>query len=885
VVHALTPIAADAALEHVATATALRQRSDTQSNLLVAQWQQLEISSTSATLCAVGGFGRQALFPRSDIDILIITTDDLDADTVQKIERFQAALWQQKLDLACSVRSVQQASQFAETDVSFMTSLLDLRYLAGDQSLVQQLVEATASEVMWRPSDFFVAKLQEQHQRHQKFSDTAFNNEPNIKEGPGGLRDLHTLYWIAKRAWQFESFADWANADFISQAEHQALSHAQSLLEQLRFALHQTAKRKEERLLFDYQIQLAAQFGFVDRAVHDRAVEQLMQGYFRAAGDVQRISEMVVARFAQRLAEQSGSHQVQKKALTTGYLDADGLLEQSQIDSREFHGQTFDTLAALQALGILQTHPQLTGLAPGLARKISDLAPSDATADPSYFADAYLAILDAPQRVAQTIALAAKLKLLGKIWPAFERVTGRMQYDLFHAYTVDQHTLFVLRQLEALRAIETNTEFPIAVEVWKRVRKPRLLFLAALFHDIAKGRGGDHSELGKVDAEQYLTSLGLPEPDVALVAWLVEQHLTMSTIAQKRDIQDPEVVKQFALLVADRERLDHLFLLTVADIRGTNPKLWNSWKARLLEDLYSATRSALRRGLENPVHASERIAMTQREALELLQSHGAIADQVRAVWEDFPNSAFLRHSADEISFQTQAVLSAARKHQAHSIAMRAIAGTGAYELFVRVADREGLFATLTAVLDRASMSVLGARIASTSGGYTHDTFQLQDLQPTSTSSARQRLIEVQMELQVALTAPQLVPKISQRLATREQKHFQFPAQIEVETHDAALSKLSLTCADSYGLLAKVAMTFFEQQLRVSSARIATFGERVEDIFLISNEYDQALSPTQSAALIAALAKSLESPQAAHSALRQETPQAATSTVGQSTQTI
>ncbi len=834
---------------------ALKQRSDQQSALLIAAWQQAQISDTHAALCAVGGFGRQALFPRSDIDVLIITVDQIDTDTVEKIERFQAALWQQKIDLACSVRSVQQAAQFAETDVSFMTSLLDLRYLIGHPTLMPQLLNTTSTEAMWRPSDFFVAKLQEQHQRHQKFSDTAFNNEPNIKEGPGGLRDLHTLYWIAKRAWRYESFADWMRADFISKSEHQALSQAEALLQQLRHALHLTAKRKEERLLFDYQIQLATQFGFVDRAIHDRAVEQLMQGYFRAAGDVQRISEMLIARFAQRLAEQSGSHKLLKKPIDHGYLDADGLLEQSTGAHI-----SFDATDALRALAVWQAHPQLTGLAPALARKISELLPDSESCEPGYFADAYLSILDAPVRVAQTIALAAKLKLLGKIWPAFERVTGRMQYDLFHAYTVDQHTLFALQHLEALRAWETNTEFTIAIDVWKRIRKPRLLFLAALFHDIAKGRGGDHSELGKLDAEQFLTSLGLPDSDVALVAWLVEQHLTMSTIAQKRDIQDPEVVKQFALLVADRERLDHLFLLTIADIRGTNPKLWNSWKARLLEDLYSATRFALRRGLENPVHASERIAITQREALELLQSHGAIAEQVRHVWLDFPYSAFLRHSADEISFQTQAVLSAKRKHERHCIAMRAIAGTGAYELYVRVADREGLFATLTAVLDRTAMSVLGARIASTISGYTHDTFQLQDLQPTATGTplgTRQRLIEVQMELQVALTAPQLAPKISQRMATREQKHFQFPAQIEVDSHDAALSKLSLTCADSYGLLAKVAMTFFEQQLRVSSARIATFGERVEDIFLISNDLDQALTAEQSAALIAALSKKLD----------------------------
>ena len=823
--------------------------------LLISTWRECFEPSDAVALVAVGGFGRAELFLHSDVDLLILTPERIAPELVSQISAFEALAWQLKLDLAISVRSVAAAVAFAAEDLSFMTSLLDLRLLCGAGALADALLLKLDPETLWAPKDFYAAKLAEQAARHQRFSDTAYNNEPNLKEGPGGLRDLHTIRWVAQRqfadtnAASERANAGWAFLQahkFISASERVALEQAEALLSSMRQALHGVAKRKEERLLFDHQIALAAHFGFVDVDFSNRAVEQLMQRYFRAVGSVIRLNIMLLARFAQRF-------QNSDLELLEGGL----VLRGGQLDLAQ-NSEKLTLEAAFHVLGAWQQMPTASGVGANYLKAVGELLSAPTLDVGDVALNAFLALLDAPERVADALAIAATNGLLGRILPAFERVTGRMQYDLFHAYTVDQHTLFVLAKLEALRTTASNAELPLAFSVWARVRKPRLLFLAALFHDIAKGRGGDHSTLGADEVRAFGARCALAPNETDLVAWLVAEHLTMSSTAQKRDIQDPAVVDKFALLVADRERLDHLYLLTVADIRGTNPKLWNGWKARLLEDLYSAARFALRRGLELPVNASERMQARQSEALELLQGEGAGRTQVQSLWQDFPEFAFLRHSADELRFQTQAVLAARRfpepgLAEPMVILLRPIPGAAALELFVRVADRSGIFATIAAVLDRLGVSVIGARIGLSPAGYTHDTFQLHDLRSDSGVSPRERAREVQMELKLALSAPVLKPRVSKRVATRQQRHFQFPAQIDISANeDGSMSVLSLTCPDSFGLLAQVSLSFFEHGVRVHSARIATFGERVEDFFSLSDVNGKALTEASAAALAGAI---------------------------------
>jgi [protein-PII] uridylyltransferase len=860
-------------------------------SLLISTWRECFSPSDTLALLAVGGFGRAELFLHSDVDLLILTAEQVTAECTAQISHFQALAWQLKLDLAISVRSVSAAAGFAAEDLSFMTSLLDLRLLCGTSALADALAQRIASNQLWAPKDFFAAKLAEQSTRHQRFADTAYNNEPNLKEGPGGLRDLHTIRWVAQRQFSHGGPAPgWAllqQHGFISASERAALERAETTLSAVRQALHTQCKRKEERLLFDHQIALAQTFGFVDIAISNRAVEQLMQRYFRAVGSVMRLNSMLLARFAMRF--QHDDYQIAgnssnargavvwpDKRVNSQIVALGGelILRGGQLDLAQDAAPLTLTSACLflaRWQGVAQAGAVGARFLQALDVLLNAPEAHEARIDSDAQAlQAFLSLLDAPTRVAEALSIAATHGLLGRLLPAFERVTGRMQYDLFHAYTVDQHTLFVLAKLEALRNAvpedaqnaSSEASFTLAFNVWARVQKPRLLFLAALFHDIAKGRGGDHSTLGAEEVRAFGARVGLAENQTELIAWLVEQHLTMSTTAQKRDIQDPAVVRQFATMVADRERLDHLYLLTVADIRGTNPKLWNGWKARLLQDLYSATRFVLRQGLELPVHASERVQTRQSEALELLRGEGAGRTQVLTLWQQFPEFAFLRHSAEELRFQTQAVLSAQRFGEPQVIALRPIPGAAALELFVRTPDRSGIFATIAVVLDRLNLSVLGARIGLSppilhdglSDGtpllLTHDSFQLHDNEadtPHDTRNSvprttpRERCAQAHMALTLALREPQLKPRIGKRVATRQQRHFQFPAQIEV-TEQAGRSVMALVCADRFGLLAMVAISFFEHRIRVHSARIATFGERVEDFFTLSTEDDQPLTP-------------------------------------------
>jgi [protein-PII] uridylyltransferase len=844
---------------------------------LLQQWLDQTQVLSRCSLLAVGGFGRGALFLHSDIDLLILVPADVNARETEAIALFQASSWKLKLDLAISVRTVEEALRFAVEDLSFITSLLDVRFLCGQQILLNQLLDGLALSKLWVPADFFAAKVAEQLARHRRFEDTAFNNEPNLKEGPGGLRDLHTIRWIAQRHFHADNLLairagrafdleDLERLELINATERTELAHAEFVLASYRQALHASAKRKEERLLFDHQIALAEHFELQDQGFNNRAVEQLMQRYFRAVSDLIRLNTLLIARFA-GMYFPNDAIRMEAPGIRASVVLRGGLID--LMDS----AQSLTTSECFRLIGCWQVLDDCEGLGWHAQRAMGETflrARSQAQEPTAVDYETFLALLDAPQRVAGAVHLAAKNRLLGWLIPAFDRVSGRMQYDLFHAYTVDQHTLFVLEKLEQSRRADSGAELPLALEVWSRIQKPRTLFLAALFHDIAKGRGGDHSVLGADDAARFAGLAGLSETESHLISWLVHEHLTMSTTAQKRDIQDPGVVGEFANKVSDRERLDHLYLLTVADIRGTNPKLWNGWKARLLADLYSATRFLLRRGLEHPVHAKERIEARQAEALELLRSQGAGLDAIRTIWADLPEYAFLRQTADEIRFQTQAILARERSMQestraislkAPVIVVRPIPGSLSLELFVRIQDRAGIFATIATQLDRLGINVLGARVGLCVSQMTHDTFQLIDTQSGASvdiGELRERAQEIQMMLGLAFEQMRLNPSVSKRIASRQQKHFQFAAQIDVtQDADRRFSVLALTCADAPGLLARISVCLFEQNLRVHGARIATFGERVEDFFVLSNAENQPLDTQEIKSLTTALSASLQ----------------------------
>lgn len=802
---------------------------------LVGLWQQLVPDSAPAVLLAVGGYGRKQLFPFSDVDVAVVHADDLDQFAQLRLEAFAAAVWSLDLDLAFTTRPLSALKNDLADQQELYTSLLFARLLAGPTELA--LAMRTVHESSgWTPLKFLEAKCAEQKARHSRFADTAYNLEPHLKDGPGGLRDLHTIRWVYAAASGAAEPAALVRKRWLEQAEAQELEKRERLLGALRLTLHKVAGRREERLLFDHQLAIAQQLGFGDEGHGRRGVEALMQRYYRTAGAVRDLNQRLLDRLetALRPAE-----------------PARPLSRHWQLEGRRLEAVDAAALAAqpgllLDGLQLLATQPQWAGLGPRTQRILPALVAGLSGDALQALSRGLIDALARPTGAARLLRLCAATGLLSRLLPAFEAVRGRMQFDLFHSWTVDEHTLRLLERVEALQHEESNADFALPSVVWMRVRRPELLFLAGLFHDIAKGRGGDHSELGAEDARSWLGALGIDREAAETVAWLVAEHLTMSITAQKQDIADPEVIQRFAARVGDPERLNLLFLLTVADIQATNPKLWNGWKARLIADLYEQTRFQLRRGAAQRIPDAERIAAHRDAALGLLRGEGAGWRAIEAVWADVPPQTFLRLRPDELRWVTQAILAHGDAPGA-LVAVRRSAGLEGYQVFVRAPDQSGLFATITAVLDASQLSVLGARIATCASGYTLDTFEAVDLTGATDSVARS--MELQLKLRMALNEHPLKPRLTRRITPRQQKAFRIPLKLDFDTELAhGRTQLALIGPDRPGLLARVALVFHTQGIRVHAARIATFGERAEDFFELSDALDQPLDDSTRQAL-------------------------------------
>jgi [protein-PII] uridylyltransferase len=797
-------------------------------------WARSVPTDAALSLLATGGYGRGELFPQSDIDLLVLAEPEAQAAYEAALSRFFMLLWDAGLSAGHAVRSAAQCAEAAVADITVVTAMIEVRLLAGDADALQTVERAIAPDRVWPPDRYFAAKRREQSERHARFNDTAYNLEPNLKEGPGGLRDLHTLAWMARRIHGVPSLGALVPLGQLGEDEFATLERERHALSRLRFGLHLVAGRREERLLFDHQKPLAARLGLRDERSDNLAVEQMMQGFFRSAATVLRINDRLLQRFEEQLEGEAGPVPI----------DADFVARRGYLALREPARIAGDPALAMRLFAVWAAHPQLRGLHSESARALAEsLAsfPAYTDADPALRAQ-FVELLRGPQAVT-TLARMAQLGVLARYLPAFGRVSGRMQYDLFHVYTVDQHTLAVLRNIESFARPESAQRFALGHELWPRLRKPELLLLAGLFHDIAKGRGGDHSELGAEDALAFGEAHALPAADTQLVAWLVRHHLLMSVTAQRQDISDPEVVNRFATRVGDREHLDYLYLLTVADIAGTSPKLWNAWKDRLIADLYAATRFVLRRGLEHPVYGAERIAETRSAARALLLSSGMDADRIDALWREFPDESFLRYRPEQIAWQTEGIASR-RNAREPLVRVRPLAGGSkpgarALEVFVYSPDRDGLFAAVTASLDRLGLNVLAARVVTSTAGMSLDTFQVlaadnNQLEPeTLAGNVERRLFEV-----LSRSLDQVRP--SRRALPRHFRHFRVPVQVDFADAGRDRTQLTLVCTDRPGLLADVAQVLRKHRLRVHDARIATFGERVEDFFLITDEHDRAL---------------------------------------------
>ncbi len=810
--------------------------------LIHAAWTRCLPGDAGLALFAIGGYGRGELFPQSDIDVLVLADDAPQQTHRDALARFLALLWDAGLQASQAVRSPAQCTE-AAADQTVLTAMIESRALVADAAASDALRAAVAPDKVWPAREYFQAKRAEQAQRHARFGDTADNLEPNLKDGPGGLRDIQTLRWMAQRLLGSGNLESMLAFGQIGAVEFDTLERERKALTRLRFGLHLVAKRREERLRFDYQKLLAARLGHTDDA-DNLAVEQMMQGFYRSAGRVLRINDRLLQRFEEQLEGEGEVAALDAHfELRRGYLAA---CDRAWLQLGA--AQVFELFAAWAA------HPESRGLHSMTAWALAEtLVKIPAYQDaPPELRERFLQLLRGPQPV-KVLERMARLGVLGRWIPAFAQVSGRMQFDLFHVYTVDQHTLAVLRNLAIFASATPDERFSTAHTVWPSLRKPELLLLAGLFHDIGKGRGGDHSELGAVDAREFCLAHGLSEADTALIEWLVRKHLLMSVTAQKQDITDPDVIHRFAGEVADRQRLDHLYLLTCADIAGTSPKLWNAWKDRLLADLHTATRFALRRGLEHPVAADERIVENQIAARALLTNDGFDDGAIDALFARMPRENFLRSRPDQIAWQAAALRGATAG--ATVVRARLLRGeAGGYEVFVQTQDRDGLFAAIVITLDRLGFAIQQARALDGPQNSIFDTFHVLPSDPQHALSVE--YIEAALQRVLGGDLDRLLP--SRRTQPRHLKHFRIAPRIGLEpSFDGLRTRMSLICTDRPGLLADVTHVLRQQRVRVHDARIATFGERAEDLFLIADSDDRPLDEAQCEDLRTALRAALD----------------------------
>ncbi|MEO1888437.1 MAG: [protein-PII] uridylyltransferase [Cycloclasticus sp.] len=804
----------------------LEERSDFIDLLLTNCWADiLGEQRNYIALIATGGYGRSELHPFSDIDLLIIFDEHSFEQCKMSLESFSTYLWDIGLKPGLSVRTIEDCIEQSKLDVTVITNLMESRLITGSESLFELMQAETAADKIWSPIEFFQEKMAEQHKRHLKFGDTAYNLEPDIKEGPGGLRDIQTIQWITQRYFGSSSLGELVNHAFLTKSEYRLLIKGQRFLWKVRFELHILANRPENRLLFDYQKSLALAFGFED-GDNNLAVEGFMQQYYRTVMDLERINELILQIFSEAM---------ENKAMSVTSINESFRIVNDDIEVT--HPDTFKTtpIALLDIFLQLQKNDAIKGVRSATIRLIREnlhLINENFRANPEA-QTLFLDIIRQPQGITHQFRRMNRYGVLAAYIPAFDDIIGRMQYDLFHAYTVDQHTLFIVRNLRRFALEKHRDELPHCFDVFKQINKPELLYLAGLFHDIAKGRGGNHADLGMQDAIDFCKQHGYTSYDTNLVGWLVKHHLIMSMTAQRKDINDPVIIQKFASKMGSLEYLDYLYLLTIADIRATNPTLWNDWKGSLLKELHGNTHKLLRRGLQTSTQDDD-IKEMQYQARRGLRTRGLSDDKIDAVWGTISKNYFSRFSVEDSIWHTLAI-SSCSADELPLVLLRPQTKRGGAELFIYVNDRSGMFAVCTATLDQLGLNILDARIISTHEGIALISFHVLESQgtPIPDLSREQLIVNV---LRNNLINPDQAVLTVDRHKSRQSKHFEIETIITFkEDHKRRYNILEIETQDEPGVLSIIGQCFSVCHVNVRNAKIATIGSQAVDVFYLTND--------------------------------------------------
>ncbi len=799
---------------------------------------------STCTLVAVGGYGRGEMYPHSDVDVLIIHTGADDATRIA-IERLITAMWDTGLQIGHSVRSLSECVNEAASDITVQTAMLEARYLAGDAALFSAMHAQFFAQL--NPAAFLQAKMLEMQQRHQRYENTPYSLEPNCKESPGGLRDLHVVLWLARAAGLLSSNdkhgkndnnnkqASWKTLQkqgVLSATEYRSLTHAEHIVQTIRHTLHTLAKRREDRLVFDLQSQVAQALGYEAKPGR-RASEVLMQQYYLAAKAISQISGLLLQALERRILGEASYQQV---PVIAGYCEQNGFLHALDLSSFER-----DPVDILRVFHVLAQHPHLRDLSADTERAIWNARDGlTKVRSSAAFKTEFMRFFYQGAGLTRNFRRMNALGILGRALPAFRRIVGQMQHDLFHVYTVDQHILTVLRNMRRFAMPQHVHEYPLCSQLLAGFEPEYVLYIAALFHDIAKGRGGDHSDLGQADTRRFGKAMDMPLEDTELAVFLVKHHLTMSTVAQKSDLSDPDTIAKFAALVQTEQRLTALYLLTVADIRGTSPKVWNAWKGKLLENLYHQTLRQLRTAQANGLadasgNAANDVAL-ENPALHAQNTVYALLPNdtnPRSLWDALDDAYFLRNEPEDAAWHTLMLLP--HLDQAVTVASRTAPDGTVLQVLVYASDQAELFARICSCFDAQGLAVLDAQVYTTRTGRALDHFVLA-MPESSEDDAQTILTLLERTLKHSLSTQPALPTPRSARLPRQARHFAFAPQCHISPDEKGTNYLlEIQAVDQPSLLYRIAQVFAAQRVAVHTARITTLGGRAEDFFLISGD--------------------------------------------------
>lgn len=791
------------------------------------QWNE----SNTHALLAVGGYGRAELHPASDIDILILLEHNKYTIHQKNIELFLTLLWDIGLKVGSSVRSLDECIVQAENNLSIITSQMESRVISGSKHLHNQLLNSISTKKMWPSKVYLKSKFEEQRARHHKLNNTEYNLEPNIKVSPGGLRDLHMLGWVVHRHYGTSNLTELVKLKFLTQSEYKLLTKCRSFLWKIRWALHSLNKRCEDRLLFDYQKNIADTFHYSNKK-GSLAVEQFMQHYYRTVITITQLNDLLLQHFDDdilRNKEKNNIISINKRfQIRNNYIETTNRRVFIQFPP-----------AILEIFVLITRNPYIHGVR---AETIRLLRNYRYLVDHKFQNDTrctklFLELMQAPYNLTSTLRRMARYGILGRYLPEYNQIIGQMQFDLFHAHTVDAHTLLLMTYLRRLSDKGNEKLYPLVSTVIQNISKPQLLHIAGLYHDIAKGRGGDHSILGALDAEKFCKRHGLNNEDTSLIIWLVKEHLTMSSTAQRLDISDPDILQSFARKVGSITRLNYLYVLTVADINATNPLLWNGWRSSLLQQLYKNTCELFMLGIDNLPSKNDQANSIKQQTLKRLIDTPLSNDDINQLWATMEDDYFIAHGPEELAWQIVAVLG----HSNNTPLILIMENYdnleyGGSKIFIYSQNQPNLFAAMVAALDQLHLIIQDACIFTSRSYFSFDTFTVLERDGSSIGKKTKRINQIKNHLENILTSPGYFSQINKRWTPKRLRHFIRKPEVLISNHiKSRKTELNITATDRPGLLALIGKTFMDLGLEVHRAKIATFGEKVEDHFLITDK--------------------------------------------------